>query len=224
MGTDYHFRAHADPAEELPTIGFPDAADSGSGEILPPAFWAQCLAIGEMVPEFALPDVRGELVSLEELLDAGPVVLTFQHDPTCACCEPQRRLLVEAESDIVTAGGSLTTIFAAPFDLDPGMKDSWSERLYDPSGRVARLFGLLCQAPTSLHGLLRHSGMALPDSGPSGGCVVQARAIYVIDGHGVVAYAAVSLGHAQTADANVLTATLIGLQEPTEAVDQAQRS
>src|SRR5215831_1225539 len=111
MRRDDNLLAGRGPVDELPTIGPADVADSG--ELLPPAFWAQCLAIGEMVPEFVLPNAQGELVSLEELLDAGPVVLAFQHEPTCICCEPQRRLLVAAEPDISGAGGSLATIYAA---------------------------------------------------------------------------------------------------------------
>lgn len=215
MRRDHPWLVGTSSVDELPTIGLQEFADSG--QILSSAFWAQCLAIGEMVPEFVLPNAQGELVSLEEMLDAGPVVLSFQHEPACLCCEPQRRLLVEMEPDISGAGGSLAAIYAATAGTPPENRGLWSEPLYDPTGRVPRLFGLLCLAPTPLHDALRRSGMALPDPRPSGSSVVQARATYVVDIRGIVAYAAVSLGPTQTIDANVLTATLVGLQEATEA-------
>jgi peroxiredoxin len=34
-------------------------------------------AVGTDAPRFALPDERGDLVSLDDLLDRGPVVLVF---------------------------------------------------------------------------------------------------------------------------------------------------
>ena len=38
---------------------------------------ADGLRIGERAPDFALPNQRGEIVSLSDLLSKGPVVLNF---------------------------------------------------------------------------------------------------------------------------------------------------
>ena len=37
----------------------------------------RALTVGDRAPDFSLPNVRGEAVSLSSLLNKGPVVLTF---------------------------------------------------------------------------------------------------------------------------------------------------
>jgi hypothetical protein len=36
-----------------------------------------CLNVGDMAPEFALPNAKGEMVSLAQALQRGPVIVTF---------------------------------------------------------------------------------------------------------------------------------------------------
>lgn len=43
----------------------------------------KALAAGDRAPQFALPNARGLLVDLAELLAAGPVVLTFYRGAWC---------------------------------------------------------------------------------------------------------------------------------------------
>lgn len=38
---------------------------------------AQGLGVGDTIPHFTLPDVFGEPVAIETLLEQGPVILTF---------------------------------------------------------------------------------------------------------------------------------------------------
>ncbi|WP_235514048.1 hypothetical protein [Exiguobacterium sp. Leaf196] len=38
---------------------------------------AQGLGVGDTIPHFTLPDVSGEPVAIETLLEQGPVILTF---------------------------------------------------------------------------------------------------------------------------------------------------
>lgn len=205
--------------DTLPPIGGPDTGDTPQDDLLSATFWNQCLTIGEFAPDFTLPNVKGELVGLEDLLDAGPVVLAFQHDSTCPCCRQNRRLLSEAESTIVGAGATLVIMSAACASPRQELAESWNELLCDTGGKVAGLFGLLCRVPAGRREALRRSGVPLGDPGPSGECVVQARAIYVIDSHGIVAYAAVNLGPRHAADATVIAATLTGLQEQAGVTD-----
>jgi peroxiredoxin len=44
------------------------------------------LKVGERAPDFELPDAYGEPVRLSELLEAGPVVLTFYRGSWCPFC------------------------------------------------------------------------------------------------------------------------------------------
>jgi AhpC/TSA family len=54
-------------------------------------FAARAPQVGQAAPGFALPDQRGEQVSLAELVAAGPAVLTFYRGAWCPYCNLQLR-------------------------------------------------------------------------------------------------------------------------------------
>jgi len=60
----------------------------GAGEAAP--------KIGDSMPSFVLPDGSGQMVSLEELLDRGPVAVTFHRGHWCPYCRININALVEA--------------------------------------------------------------------------------------------------------------------------------
>jgi peroxiredoxin len=60
----------------------------GAGEAAP--------KIGDSMPPFVLPDESGQKVSLEELLDRGPVAVIFHRGHWCPYCRININALVEA--------------------------------------------------------------------------------------------------------------------------------
>ena len=46
----------------------------------------QGLAVGDVLPDFTLPDVGGRIVTSDELLPRGPVALAFFRGPWCPYC------------------------------------------------------------------------------------------------------------------------------------------
>jgi peroxiredoxin len=60
----------------------------GAGEAAP--------KIGDSIPSFVLPDGSGQMVSLEELLNRGPVAVTFHRGHWCPYCRININALVEA--------------------------------------------------------------------------------------------------------------------------------
>jgi peroxiredoxin len=93
---------------------------------------------GDVMPSFLLPDDQGHLVSLEELLEKGPVALAFHRGHWCPYCRINTNALVEAQSKAQAEGGQIAAIlperrqfaielkseFKAPFrillDMDNG--------------------------------------------------------------------------------------------------------
>jgi peroxiredoxin len=65
---------------------------------------------GEPMPNFILPDERGELVSLESLLEKGPVAVTFHRGHWCPYCRINTRALAEAQGQIAAEGGQVAAI------------------------------------------------------------------------------------------------------------------
>jgi peroxiredoxin len=67
-------------------------------------------APGEQMPNFLLPDDTGHLVSLDEILQKGPVALAFHRGHWCPYCRINTNALVEAESKARAEGSQIAAI------------------------------------------------------------------------------------------------------------------
>ena len=65
---------------------------------------------GETMPNFVLPDESGQLVSLDRLLQKGPVAVTFHRGHWCPYCRINTRALAEAQDQIAAEGGQVAAI------------------------------------------------------------------------------------------------------------------
>jgi peroxiredoxin len=74
----------------------------GTGESAP--------QIGESMPPFVLPDETGQMISLEELLNRGPVAVTFHRGHWCPYCRININALVEAYRELPAGGGQIVAI------------------------------------------------------------------------------------------------------------------
>jgi peroxiredoxin len=74
----------------------------GAGESAP--------QVGEPMPSFVLPDEKGEMVSLEELLNRGPVAVTFHRGHWCPYCRININALTEAYEELSADGGQIVAI------------------------------------------------------------------------------------------------------------------
>jgi hypothetical protein len=70
----------------------------------------RALHAGDRAPAFSLPDPDGKLVSSQELLAKGPLVLTFYRGAWCPFCNLDLQALEEARSEIETRGASLVAV------------------------------------------------------------------------------------------------------------------
>ena len=65
---------------------------------------------GDLMPSFLLPDDTGHLVSLEELLQKGPIALAFHRGHWCPYCRINTNALVDAQSKAKAEGGQIAAI------------------------------------------------------------------------------------------------------------------
>lgn len=81
---------------------------------------------GERMPPFILPDETGRLVSLESLLQNGPVAVMFYRGHWCPYCRLNVRAVIQAHDRIRASGGEVVAImpeiqeFAEKFKSDAG--------------------------------------------------------------------------------------------------------
>ena len=66
--------------------------------------------LGAEMPPFVLPDENGHLVSLEELLKRGQVVISFHRGHWCPYCRLSAEALAAVEQKVKRAGGQLVVI------------------------------------------------------------------------------------------------------------------
>ena len=65
---------------------------------------------GEPMPSFLLPDHMGRLLSLEDLIASGPVVVTFARGHWCPYCRIAISALAEIADDAKAIGGQIVAI------------------------------------------------------------------------------------------------------------------
>lgn len=111
------------------------------------------IKIGQKAPDFELPNPEGKLISLNVLLEKGPVVITFYRGNWCPYCNLQLRALQARLDDIYSLGASLVAI--SPQVPDGSLtKDEISNMdfivLSDQDAKVALHYGVAWEVPEFL--------------------------------------------------------------------------
>jgi peroxiredoxin len=65
---------------------------------------------GEPMPGFVLPDENGDRVSLDDLLDDGPVAITFHRGHWCPYCRININALAQAQKELAKGEGQIIGI------------------------------------------------------------------------------------------------------------------
>jgi peroxiredoxin len=76
--------------------------DSGAGESAP--------QLGEPMPSFHLPNENGRIVSLDRLLDQGPVAVTFHRGHWCSYCRISIDALSAVHEQVAAVGGQIVAV------------------------------------------------------------------------------------------------------------------
>ena len=105
----------------------------------------EALALGDMLPDFALRDVTGTLRTSHEFLDRGPLVLAFFRGGWCPYCALTMVALEEARPAIEALGARAVGIMPEPL---ANIAETAAKRgisyplLSDPANGYARTCGL----------------------------------------------------------------------------------
>lgn len=67
-------------------------------------------AVGERMPSFLLPDSSGRLVDLDDLLEAGPAVISFNRGHWCEYCAIELTAFRQALNELAQYGASVVSI------------------------------------------------------------------------------------------------------------------
>lgn len=157
------------------------------------------LKVGQLAPDFTLPDAFGNPVSLSALLARGPVVISFYRGEWCPFCNIELRALQQALPTIEQLGATLVAI--SPEMPDHGIVASEKNKLTFPvlsdfGNKVARQFGIVFQIGQELKEFSRNAfknDIALRNGEDSYELPVPA--MYVLDTSGVIRFAHVDVDY-----------------------------
>jgi peroxiredoxin len=156
---------------------------------------SDALQVGDHAPDFSLPNVHGELVSLAEMLAHGPVVLNFYRGGWCPYCNYELRAFEEVLERIEDLGSQLVAISPETPDNSLTTKDK-NELSYavlsDVGNNVSNDYGLVYSLDERLRPIYKNSGVDVPAFNGDDTFNLPMPATYVINQSGEIVYAFVS--------------------------------
>jgi peroxiredoxin len=148
------------------------------------------LHVGDEAPDFSLPNAYGKEVRLRDLLDQGPVVLTFYRGAWCPYCNLQLRGLQEALPAIERGGARLVAVTPQKPDKSRGQvaKEGYRfEVLSDLDDRVMKAYRLYFEVPPELSKVYQQLlSLDLAEYNGEGRYVLPVPATFVIGRDGVI--------------------------------------
>ncbi len=170
--------------------------------------------IGEAAPTFSAPNAVGEVVSLDDRLAGGPVVLSFYRGGWCPICNIELRTLQETLPDIQALGASLIAVnpqspddsltFAEKLGLD-------FEVLSDVDQAIADAYRIRFTLTGALRDLYEQVGMSLTTMNANGSWDLPVPATFVIDTQGIVRARHVDSNYRKRMDPSAIVAALRNL-------------
>ncbi len=182
------------PPEFGPIIGRTISALIATGQA------ERALKVGDRAPEFDLPDPDGVRVASADLLQTGPLVLSFYRGVWCPFCNLELKALEEALGEIRARGGPLVAI--SPQTPANNRKSQRENGLHfpvlsDKGGELGAAFGLRWVVPEEMREVHRRLGGPLPVFNGEDSWTLPMPARYVIGQNGVIAYAEVNPDYRQ---------------------------
>jgi peroxiredoxin len=178
----------------------------------------KAIGVNRTAPDFALPDATGKMVVLSNLLQSGPVVLTFYRGSWCPYCNIQLRAYQKVLPQITSLGGRLVAISPQLPDasLDTVEKNALTfDVLSDIGNSVARSFGLVYALPEEIRAALRANGKALPSINGDVSWELPVPATYVIARDRRAALAYIEVDYRKRLEPEALLASLESLRTTT---------
>jgi len=144
----------------------------------------RALNIGASVPMFELPDHNGKLVSSDQLLAKGRLVLLFIRGRWCPFCVGQMEAMSYVAAAIEAAGASLVAVSPQTEKQAFFMHDQHKlafPLLVDAHNQLARQFGLVYRVPEEQQGLYRSTFVNLPFANGDSSWELPIPATFVVD-------------------------------------------
>ena len=181
-------------AERIPQDA-QDVMNAANRELAESSILEQALKTGAQAPDFELKNAVGEQVKLSQLLEDGPVVLSFYRGGWCPYCNIELAALQKIQPDLQGLQSKLVAVSPETPDnsLTTQEKNELTfEVLSDSGNNVARDFGLVFKFNDDLKELYANFGLDIPKNNGNEKWELPLPATYVIDTDRTVKYAFVN--------------------------------
>lgn len=163
--------------------------ERGGSELAASGIADQAVGVGAQAPRFTLPSATGDRVALDDLLAAGPVVLTFYRGAWCPYCNLALRALQQHHDAITERGARLVAVSPQIPDESLSLAEKHAltfDVLSDIGADVAKQYGLAFDLSDELGDLYDRLGFDLQRTNAGYGRTLPLPATYVIDRAGTV--------------------------------------
>jgi peroxiredoxin len=157
-------------------------AAAGAGDSAP--------TVGQRMPDFVLPDERGRLVSLQEILRGGKAVIAFHRGHWCPYCRINANTLAQIEPEVVAAGGRLVLVTPELQSYNQTLKQEAGgsfDVLSDLDCGYALELGLAVKIDEEMRQAMTRIGCDLALFQDSGSWILPIPATFVVNRNGVIA-------------------------------------
>jgi peroxiredoxin len=190
---------------------FADAVDTFVGRLTGAEAGAQAPQLGEKLPRFVLPDQTGKLVSLEALLENGPVVVAFLRGHWCPYCRITASALSEIAETAHELGAGIVAItpesrkFASRLNVDT--RGAFAI-LADLDNGYALTVNLAIWVDQEMSSLIAGAGWDIPTYQGNDAWTLPIPAVFVLDRSGVIVARHVNPDYRERADIEEVIASL----------------
>ncbi|SHJ30196.1 Peroxiredoxin [Roseomonas rosea] len=172
------------------------------------------LSVGEPFPDFMLPCPTGHLVERDELLEKGPLVVTFFRGHWCRICVAALDSMLECLPAMRAEGASLVAVSPETSGnaLRPGFKAPPGFRfLSDVDHGLALACGVAFKTPAAYRSLLSRDKLDLGERQGSSSWFLPVPATFVVDREGIVRWSFVDVDFTRRAEPDDVLAALRAL-------------
>lgn len=171
----------------------------------------RALSVGDKAPVFTLSDEDGNEVSSAQLLEQGPLVVTFYRGVWCPYCNMELQAINETLPAIQALGANVVAISPqTPVNSRKSVRTNELNFpvLSDTKGEIGAAFGLRFALPDYLVELYKNFKNDLPTFNNDDSWTLPMPARYVIGQDGTVLYAEVNPDYTQRPDPSELLPVL----------------
>ena len=153
---------------------------------------SKAIDIGQKAINFVLPNHEGKLISLTDLLEKGPVVLTFYRGSWCPYCNLQLKALQSRLAEIHALGAQLIAI--SPQVPDGSLSKNEIDEmdfivLSDQDAEIASQYGIAWKVPEFIAEHMRvDRGLDLESINNGNGTILPIPATFIIGKNGIISW------------------------------------